>query len=80
MSFLPLTEQNFAKGKQSVLAEISDAERNIYLAQSKIDQLNLEIDQEKYKWREEISNKLQIFIEEEQKYSSRLGQKRRLLS
>ena len=67
-----LEHLDILRAKQSVLAEISDAEQNIYLARSTIDQLNLEIEKEKYKWREEISNKLQIFVEEEQKYSSRL--------
>ena len=60
------------RAKQNTRAQISDAQQAIQELESGIRQFELEIERAKQLFNEEISNKLQLQIEEEQKYSSRL--------
>ena len=60
------------RAKQNIRAQISDAQQAIQELESGIRQIELEIARAKQLFKEEISNKLQLQIEEEQKYSSRL--------
>ena len=60
------------RAKQNIRAQISDAQQAIQELESGIRQFELEVERAKQLFKEEISNKLQLQIEEEQKYSSRL--------
>ena len=60
------------RAKQNTRAQIRDAQQAIQELESGIRQFELEIERAKQLFKEEISNKLQLQIEEEQKYSSRL--------
>ena len=60
------------RAKQNIRAQIRDALQATHELESGIRQFELEIERAKRLFKEEISSKLQLQIEEEQKYSSRL--------
>ena len=60
------------RAKQNVRAEISDAQQAIQQFKSETRQYELEIERANQQFREKISNRLQLHIEEKKKYASRL--------
>jgi adhesin transport system membrane fusion protein len=60
------------RAKQNIRAQVRDALQATHELESGIRQFELEIERTKQLFKEEISSKLQLQIEEEQKYSSRL--------